>query len=62
MAVSKKTGARGLRAIMENLMLDVLYELPSLDEAKRGNNLIITPDFIERKVTLEQLLNVKQVA
>lgn len=59
MAVSKKTGARGLRAIMEGLMLDVLYELPSLDESKRGKILIITPEFVEHKVTLEQLLNLK---
>ena len=29
MALDKKTGARGLRAIMENLMLDVMYEIPS---------------------------------
>ena len=62
MAVSKKTGARGLRAIMENLMLDVLYELPSVDEAQRGGELIITPEFVEHKVTLEQLLNLRQVA
>jgi ATP-dependent Clp protease ATP-binding subunit ClpX len=28
-ALKKKTGARGLRAILEELMLDVMYELPS---------------------------------
>jgi ATP-dependent Clp protease ATP-binding subunit ClpX len=28
-AVKRKSGARGLRAIMENTMLDVMYELPS---------------------------------
>ncbi len=28
-AVEKKAGARGLRAILENIMLDVMYELPS---------------------------------
>lgn len=31
-SVKRKTGARGLRAIMENTMLDVMYEIPS-DEA-----------------------------
>ena len=29
LAVSKKTGARGLRAILEQSMLDIMYELPS---------------------------------
>jgi len=28
----RKTGARGLRAIMENAMMDVMYELPSQDD------------------------------
>jgi len=28
MAISKKTGARGLRSIMEKLLLDVMYEVP----------------------------------
>lgn len=28
MAVKRKTGARGLRAIIEHLMLDVMYEIP----------------------------------
>jgi len=28
MAISKKTGARGLRSIMEKLLLDVMYEIP----------------------------------
>ena len=28
-ALKRKSGARGLRAIMENIMLDVMYEIPS---------------------------------
>lgn len=31
-AIRKKTGARGLRAILENLMLDLMYEIPSMDD------------------------------
>jgi ATP-dependent Clp protease ATP-binding subunit ClpX len=27
-----KTGARALRSIMENIMLEVMYELPSRDD------------------------------
>jgi ATP-dependent Clp protease ATP-binding subunit ClpX len=30
-AVVRKTGARGLRSIMENILLDTMYELPGLD-------------------------------
>ena len=29
MAVERKTGARGLRAIMESVMMDTMYEVPS---------------------------------
>ena len=31
-ALARKTGARGLRAIMENLLLDVMYETPSRED------------------------------
>lgn len=31
-ALNRKTGARGLRAIMESLMLDVMYDIPSRDD------------------------------
>ena len=30
-AVERKTGARGLRSIMENILLDTMFELPGLD-------------------------------
>lgn len=32
MAIKRKTGARGLRAIIEHLMLDVMYETPMRDD------------------------------
>ena len=31
-AIELKTGARALRAIMENIMLEVMYELPQRDD------------------------------
>ncbi|AYC29778.1 ATP-dependent protease ATP-binding subunit ClpX [Paenisporosarcina cavernae] len=34
LAIERKTGARGLRSIIENIMLDVMYELPSRDDIK----------------------------
>jgi ATP-dependent Clp protease ATP-binding subunit ClpX len=33
-AMKKKTGARGLRSIMEKTMLDVMYEIPALSNVK----------------------------
>ncbi|CAM3821689.1 ATP-dependent protease ATP-binding subunit ClpX [Alkalicoccus chagannorensis] len=32
LAIERKTGARGLRSIIESLMLDVMYDLPSRDD------------------------------
>ena len=34
-AIKRGTGARGLRAIIESIMLDVMYELPSRDDVKK---------------------------
>lgn len=59
LAVQKKTGARGLRSIMENLMLDIEYELPSMpDNQKSGKKLVITSEFVQDKnIPLENLLH-----
>ena len=32
-AMDRKTGARGLRSIVEGVLLDTMYELPSMDNA-----------------------------
>ncbi len=34
-ALARKTGARGLRSIMENLLLDTMYDLPSLQHLEK---------------------------
>ncbi len=34
-AMERKTGARGLRSIMEKVLLDTMYELPSLDDVTK---------------------------
>ena len=31
-AISKKTGARGLRSILENILLKTMFELPDMDD------------------------------
>jgi len=44
MAMKRKTGARGLRAIIEHLMLDVMYEIPMRDDV---SHCVITRDMVE---------------
>jgi ATP-dependent Clp protease ATP-binding subunit ClpX len=34
-AMDRKTGARGLRTILEQILLDTMYDLPSMDDAKK---------------------------
>ena len=46
-ALTRKTGARGLRAEMEKLMTDVMYELSGADAAKR---VTITPKLIKERL------------
>lgn len=43
-ALAVKTGARGLRSIIEKLLLDLMYEVPSMDEVHK---VIITRSMIE---------------
>ena len=31
-AISKKTGARGLRSILENILLKTMFELPDMED------------------------------
>ena len=42
-AIERKTGARGLRSIIEKVMTDIMYEIPSREDVAkmhryRGNN------------------------
>ena len=50
MALRYKTGARGLRAIIEEALLDVMYEIPSRKEIRKC---IITAEVIEGKARPE---------
>ncbi len=34
-AMERKTGARGLRSILENALLETMYELPSIDSVRK---------------------------
>ncbi len=44
LAIKRKTGARGLRTILESIMTDVMYELPEL----KGFEVIVTEDCIKK--------------
>jgi ATP-dependent Clp protease ATP-binding subunit ClpX len=45
-AINRKTGARGLRSIMEEALIDVMYELPDLE----GYEVVITDDVINNGI------------
>ena len=43
-ALERKTGARGLRSIMENIMMDIMYEIPSDDTIE---SCVVTKESVE---------------
>lgn len=43
-AIERKTGARGLRSIMEGILLDTMFELPELDGVEE---IVISPEVVE---------------
>lgn len=45
LAVNRKAGARGLRAILENTMLDIMYDIPSRNDVKE---VIINEDVVKK--------------
>ncbi len=45
-AAKRKTGARGLRTIIEEVLLDVMYEIPSRNDVRK---VVVTPEAIEGK-------------
>jgi len=45
-AMSRKTGARGLRSILEEALLDIMYELPSMKDVSK---VVIDDDVINEK-------------
>ncbi|NBD25885.1 ATP-dependent protease ATP-binding subunit ClpX [Paenibacillus glycinis] len=49
-AIKRNTGARGLRAIIEGLMLDVMYEVPSRDDV---SSCLITEKVVQDRIMPE---------
>ena len=50
-ALERKTGARGLRAIMENVMLDFMYRIPSDESISK---VVITDEIVEENLKIEE--------
>ena len=48
LAIARKTGARGLRSILEDLLLDTMFELPSLEDV---SEVVIDKAVVEKKKT-----------
>jgi ATP-dependent Clp protease ATP-binding subunit ClpX len=46
LAIERNTGARGLRAIIESLLLELMYEMPSRTDVKRC---VVTKKMVEEK-------------
>ncbi len=53
-ALARDTGARGLRAIIEEIMMDVMYEIPSASNIEKC---IVTKETIENRKQPELILN-----
>ncbi len=53
-AVEYKLGARGLRSIMESIMTDLMFDLPSM---KKGSQLTITKQMALEKITKSHINN-----
>ena len=45
LAIKQNTGARGLRAIVEKMMMEIMFEIPSIEGNKR---VVITRDVVEK--------------
>jgi len=58
MAINRKTGARGLRSIMEEIMVDIMFELPELN----GYEVLITKDVVANKAKPLYIKNSKKIA
>lgn len=53
-ALSRDTGARGLRAIIEETMLDIMYDTPSQTNIEKC---ILTRETVDKKVQPEMIIN-----
>lgn len=53
-ALARNTGARGLRAIIEETMMDIMYEIPSSTDIEKC---IVTKEMVENKTEPKMVIN-----
>lgn len=58
LALERETGARGLRSIMEEIMLDVMYDIPSRADVK---NVIVDEETVRKKTFPKLVTAVEQL-
>ncbi len=56
-AIKRKTGARALRSIVEETMLDIMYEVPSKPEIKE---FVVTAEMVRKHENLAELIKLPQ--
>ena len=60
-AIRKKTGARGLRALLEEIMMDTMYDLPTMADVEgcivKGTTVTRreNPEFIAKKLSVKKI-------
>ena len=52
-AMKRKTGARGLRSIVESIMMEIMFDLPSIKGKKR---VVVTKNVVEKSEKPELLI------
>ena len=57
-AIERKTGARGLRSIIEEIMRDIMFDVPTNPKIEKC---IITKDTVEKKAGPELVINENKV-
>ncbi len=57
-AVERKTGARGLRAILEETLLPVMYDVPSRTDVEKC---VITKETVEKNLPPQLVLRTRQL-
>ena len=58
-AIARKTGARGLRSIVESILLDTMFDLPDLEGV---SEIVVDKDVVEGRKEPIQVLKGKEAA
>ena len=56
-AIKRKTGARALRSIVEELMLNIMYEVPSQENVKEFT---VTAEMVKKRDNVAELIHLPQ--